>query len=100
MRFLTIAKRFAEAGGGLQVIGPLGTRFALWSFVAGFACFWLSALAGLVAVVLSLAGGFRTRSWMRAGLTVAVGLLLLVAPAVQLIRAATTPPIHDITTDT
>src|SRR5262245_55496115 len=100
MRFLTVAKRLAEVGLVLLVIGPLGTRLGMWSFVAGFACFGLSALSGLIAVVLSLVGGFRTGLWPRAGLTTAAGLLLLAVPAVQVIRAAGAPPIHDITTDT
>ena len=100
MRFLAIAKRLAQAGVVLLVAGPLGTRLGLWSFVAGLACFALSALLGVVAVVLSLVGGLRTGSWARAGLTLAGGLALLAVPALQAVRAAGAPPIHDITTDT
>ena len=54
MRFLSIAKSLALLGAVLLVAGPLGTRLGLWSFVVGFACFAMSGLCGLVALVLSL----------------------------------------------
>ena len=66
MRFLTIGKGLALLGAVLLVAGPLGTRLGLWSFVVGFACFAMSGLCGLLALVFSLVGGSRTNQWKRA----------------------------------
>ena len=84
----------------LLVAGPLGTRLGLWSFVVGFACFAMSGLCGLVALVFSLVGGSRTKQWKRAGVVLGVAVALLAVPALQLLSAFGAPPIHDITTDT
>ena len=100
MRFLTIGRRLALLGAVLLVAGPLGTRLGLWSFVVGFACFAMSGLCGLVALVLSLVGGTRTRQWKRAGVVLGAAVALLAVPALQLVSAFGAPPIHDITTDT
>ena len=100
MRFLTFAKSLALLGAVLLVAGPLGTRLGLWSFVVGFACFAMSGLCGLVALVLSLVGGSRTKQWKRAGVVLGVAVALLAVPALQLLSAFGAPPIHDITTDT
>ena len=100
MRFLTIAKWLALLGAVLLVAGPLGTRLGLWSFVVGFACFAMSGLCGLVALVLSLVGGGRTKQWKRAGVVLGAAVALLAVPALQLLSAFGAPPIHDITTDT
>jgi len=100
MRFLTIGKGLALLGAVLLVAGPLGTRLGLWSFVVGFACFAMSGLCGLVALVFSLVGGSRTKQWKRAGVVLGVAVALLAVPALQLLSAFGAPPIHDITTDT
>ena len=100
MRFLTIGKGLALLGAVLLVAGPLGTRLGLWSFVVGFACFAMSGLCGLLALVFSLVGGIRTKQWKRAGVVLGVAVALLAVPALQLLSAFGAPPIHDITTDT
>ena len=100
MRFLTIGKGLALLGAVLLVAGPLGTRLGLWSFVVGFACFAMSGLCGLLALVFSLVGGSRTKQWKRAGVVLGVAVALLAVPALQLLSAFGAPPIHDITTDT
>jgi len=100
MRFLTIGKGLALLGAVLLVAGPLGTRLGLWSFVVGFACFAMSGLCGLLALVFSLVGGSRTNQWKRAGVVLGVAVALLAVPALQLLSAFGAPPIHDITTDT
>ena len=100
MRFLTIGKRLALLGAVLLVAGPLGTRLGLWSFVVGFACFAMSGVCGLVALVLSLVGGIRTKQWKRASVALGASVALLAVPALQVLTASGAPPIHDITTDT
>jgi len=100
MRFLTIGKGLALLGAVLLLAGPLGTRLGLWSFVVGFACFAMSGLCGLLALVFSLVGGSRTKQWKRAGVVLGVAVALLAVPALQLLSAFGAPPIHDITTDT
>jgi uncharacterized protein (DUF1499 family) len=100
MRLLTLSKRLALLGVVLLLAGPLGTRLGLFSFVVGFACFAMSAMCGLLALVLSVVGGLRTGQWKRAGVVLAAALSLLAVPAAQIVGALGAPPIHDLTTDT
>lgn len=99
MRWLSGGRRLALASAVLLVAGPLGTRLGIWTFLVGFALLALSAISALVAVLLSVVGGFRTGQWRGATLGIVVGTAALTMTASQVLRAGGAPPIHDITTD-
>jgi uncharacterized protein (DUF1499 family) len=82
----------------LLLLGPLGTRAGLWSFLVGFALLGLGALAGVAAVVTAAIGLGRAPN----GLTLAGGVLALAVLATlawQVAPAFRAPAIHDLTTD-
>ena len=103
----------ASAGFGLAVLAAMlgslsgfGTRWGWWSFMGGFTILKWSALMGLAAAALSLAGGIVTRpGTVRRGFALSVaglviGLVVAGVPLSWILKAQELPRIHDITTDT
>ena len=86
----------------LSLLGPLGTRFGLWSYRFGFLLIGVAALTAFVVAVLVL-GHLVTGSHpaQRAGdlLALAVAAVTLAMPLNGIYRVSTVPMIHDITTD-
>ena len=86
-------------GAALLLVGPLGTRVGLWSFIIGFLMLALSVLLALVGASLSLVGGIKTGQWLFAGIAIVVGLAVVAVPSAFIVAARGKPAIHDITTD-
>jgi uncharacterized protein (DUF1499 family) len=95
----------AIAAGLSTVISGLGTRWGWWYFTTGFMILRWSAVAGLLAALLSLTGGVLAGWGIRRGGVVIVLAGLLVGSVVAGIpwswmqTAKQVPRIHDITTD-
>jgi uncharacterized protein (DUF1499 family) len=93
-------------GAGLSaVISGLGTRSGWWYFTTGFMILRWSAVAGLLAAIVSLTGGILS-GWgiRRAGVAIVLAGLLVGAvvagiPWSWMRNAQKMPRIHDITTD-
>jgi uncharacterized protein (DUF1499 family) len=83
----------------LLLVGPLGTRVGLWSFVIGFLMLAVSLLLALAGASLALVGGMKTGQWLLAGIAIIVGLVVVAAPSAAIVSARGKPAIHDITTD-
>ena len=83
----------------LLLVGPLGTRVGLWSFVIGFLMLAVSLLLALVGASLALVGGMKTGQWLLAGVAIIVGLVVVAVPSAAIVSARGKPAIHDITTD-
>ena len=83
----------------LLLVGPLGTRVGLWSFVIGFLMLAVSLLLALVGASLALVGGMKTGQWLLAGAAIIVGLVVVAVPSAAIVSARGKPAIHDITTD-
>jgi uncharacterized protein (DUF1499 family) len=83
----------------MLLVGPLGSRFGLWSFIIGFLMLALSLLLALAGASLSLVGGFKTGQWATAGAGILAGLAVVAVPSVVILSARGAPAIHDITTD-
>jgi len=87
------------------VSGP-GHRFGFWGYGFGFTLLRIAAWAGVAGALLSLgAGAWALRCGARRAMAlsiagIAAGALTFAVPWMQLQRARTVPPIHDITTDT
>jgi uncharacterized protein (DUF1499 family) len=106
------ASLVARAGLALTVLGALslllaglGSRWDWWDFRTGFVIFRFTLYAGLLVIVVVLAG-LVLACLARTGRTILVSLVslaLLVAvasvPVGYLRGAGRVPPIHDITTD-
>jgi uncharacterized protein (DUF1499 family) len=86
-------------GAALLLVGPLGTRVGLWSFVIGFLMLGVSVLLALVGASLALVGGVKTGQWLLAGTAIVVGLAVVSVPSAFILSARGKPAIHDITTD-
>jgi uncharacterized protein (DUF1499 family) len=87
-------------GAALLLLGPLGTRVGLWSFIIGFLMLALSVLLALVGASLALVGGVKTGQWLLASTAIIVGLGVVAVPSAFIVSARGKPAIHDITTDT
>jgi uncharacterized protein (DUF1499 family) len=87
-------------GAALLLVGPLGTRVGLWSFIIGFLMLALSVLLALVGASLALVGGVKTGQWLLASTAIMVGLGVVAVPSAFIVSARGKPAIHDITTDT
>jgi hypothetical protein len=87
-------------GAALLLVGPLGTRVGLWSFIIGFLMLALSVLLALVGASLALVGGVKTGQWLLASTAIIVGLGVVAVPSAFIVSARGKPAIHDITTDT
>jgi uncharacterized protein (DUF1499 family) len=87
-------------GVALLLVGPLGTRVGLWSFIIGFLMLALSVLLALVGASLALVGGVKTGQWLLASSAIILGLGVVVVPSAFIVSARGKPAIHDITTDT
>ena len=87
-------------GAALLLVGPLGTRVGLWSFLIGFMMLAASVLLALVGASLGLVGGIKTGQWPLAGTAIVVGLAVVAVPSAFIVSARGKPAIHDITTDT
>jgi len=86
-------------GAVLLLVGPLGTRAGMWSFIIGFAVLGLSVLIALVGASLALVGGIKTGRWQLAAAGIVIGLAVVSVPSAVLLSASDKPAIHDITTD-
>jgi uncharacterized protein (DUF1499 family) len=86
-------------GAALLLLGPLGSRLGLWSFIIGFLCLALSLLLALVGASLALVGGIKTGQWLLAGAAMVIGLAVVAVPSAFVVSARGKPAIHDITTD-
>lgn len=86
-------------GAVLLLVGPLGTRVGLWSFIIGFMMLGASVLLALVGASLALVGGVKTGQWLLAGTGIVVGLAVVAVPSAFILSARGKPAIHDITTD-
>lgn len=89
----------------LLPVGALGSRFGIWPFTMGFNLLALGAVLAAIVLVIGIAGlivayrrqlvGDRQPLW----LGTATALLVLGLLGFQFYRAATVPPIHNISTD-
>jgi uncharacterized protein (DUF1499 family) len=86
-------------GAALLLLGPLGSRLGLWSFIIGFLVLALSVLLALVGASLALVGGVKTGQWLMSGAAIVVGLAVVAVPSAFVVSARGKPAIHDITTD-
>jgi hypothetical protein len=93
------------AAGGAAALAGFGSHLNLWQFRTGFAILKWAAWGGLAAAIVSLAG---TASAVKSGylrgvvyglLGVIAGGAVFVVPLYWRMKAASVPPIHDITTD-
>jgi uncharacterized protein (DUF1499 family) len=86
-------------------LSGLGTRWEWWYFTTGFMILRWSAVAGLVAAIVSLMGGILSgRGIRRAGVFIAlagllIGVVVAAIPWSWMRTAQQVPRIHDITTD-
>lgn len=84
----------------------LGSRLGLWHFRSGFTLLTWAAYGGLAAALLSILAGAvavwqrRWRSTALALLGLAVGATIFAVPLSWRLKAASVPPIHDLSTDT
>jgi uncharacterized protein (DUF1499 family) len=99
-RLVSIALSLAVAGFLLPLAGAVGTRIAMWRYVAGFGLLALGVIAALAAVVLGVIGGWMSGRWGLAGAAIASGLIAAVIPLSAMIAGFAAPAIHDISTDT
>lgn len=103
----------APAGFGIAVLAGIaeafsgfGTRWGWWPFTSGFVILKWAAYAGLVAAVVSLAGGIVTRpgrlrrSFAPSVAGIIIGLVVAGIPWSWMHKAQELPRTHDITTDT
>ena len=93
----------AIAAAMLLVAGP-GTRLGAWNFGTGFMlmrwALYIGLGAAVVALVLLLIPKARAgKAWVLA-LALALGLVAALPPLALRSKAASVPPIHDISTDT
>jgi len=108
----TLVDHIAPAGLALALcagfsaaISGLGTRWGWWHFTTGFMILRWSAVAGLLAAIISLTGGILSGGGVRrAGVAIALAGLLVGAvvagiPWSWMRTAQEAPRIHDITTD-
>ena len=86
-------------GAALLLLGPLGSRLGLWSFIIGFLVLALGVLLALVGASLALVGGVKTGQWLLSGAAIVVGLAVVAVPSAFVVSARGKPAIHDITTD-
>jgi uncharacterized protein (DUF1499 family) len=84
----------------ILLLGPVGTRLGLWTFVTGFSLLRWSVYVALGACALAVLGGLLTRRWLPAVVAVVLSLAVAGLPYSWLRTARRLPPIHDITTDT
>jgi hypothetical protein len=95
---ITPARLAALAAVLLVVLGPFGTRTALWGPSVGDGLFRAAMPVAVIAVLLAL------RPW-RSGRKPASAIVIVLALAAAILRgrawlaARGTPPIHDVTTD-
>ena len=96
----------AVLAGITEAFAGFGSRWGWWHFTIGFAILRWAAVSGLVAALLSLAGGIAVRhAAQRAALYMAasgilIGLVVAGIPWSWMHTAQQLPRIHDITTDT
>ena len=90
---------------GFFVIGALGSGRAWWRHEVGFGLVGLAAVVSTVALIVVVRGWLVSdtvlpvASVIAGGAAVLLGAGLVVLPAIFLVKVATTPWIHDITTD-
>ena len=100
-----IGLALAIGAGLFAALSGLGSRWGWWNFTTGFMLLRWSAIAGLVAVIVSLIGGILSgRAQNRTGIYLALAGLLTGAivagiPWSWMLTAKNMPRIHDITTD-
>jgi uncharacterized protein (DUF1499 family) len=105
-RLVLAALCIAVVAGATLALSGAGYRWGMWSLSAAFAVFRAVVFVGGAAAVLALAGlvlAIVHRRWAMAATAVAALLIGAVSVAVPVgfaRRAASVPPIHDITTDT
>jgi uncharacterized protein (DUF1499 family) len=87
------------AVGLLLASGP-GTRMGWWNFRKGFQLMQWGAYAGLLGLVLGLAGLVMSGARAMAAVAVVLGLAAFLPPWSFRRHAMAVPPIHDISTDT
>lgn len=104
--------RVAQVGLGLAIVGaialalaPLGFRLGWWPLrVSIYYLIGGALFIGALALIVSLAGAFLTRRGPTGFGTALAGVVLAVVvggyPALQIVKARSVPPIHDVTTDT
>lgn len=104
--------RVAQVGLGLAIVGaialalaPLGFRLGWWPLrVSIYYLIGGALFIGALALIVSLAGAFLTRRGPAGFGTALAGVVLAVVvggyPALQIVKARSVPPIHDVTTDT
>lgn len=105
MHLLVLGLIVALLSGGLLLGAGPAHQAGLWDFRTGFDLMRIAAYGGLVAVVLGLFGlvtqHFKPRRAVIVGvLTLVIGGLTAFVPWNWQARARSSPPIHDITTDT
>ncbi|NEZ05055.1 DUF1499 domain-containing protein [Wenzhouxiangella sp. XN201] len=87
----------------LLVAGP-GTRLELWDFRFGFTLMRWALYGGLaaagLAVIVLLIPGERRAGVMGPIAAIVIGLVTAAIPYLQVQKARSVPPIHDISTDT
>jgi uncharacterized protein (DUF1499 family) len=96
---LLAAKVLAVLGVLMLVVGPLGARFGVWSFLVGFALMGGAVLDALAAIIVGATVGIRTHQWGVPLAVIGVGALVIALPLFIVMPAFGLPPIHDITTD-
>jgi uncharacterized protein (DUF1499 family) len=112
MKFRRVSGLLSNAGVCIALAAALvavsagfGSRLGLWQFRTGFALLKWAACGGLLAALLSVAGGFhalkqrQVKRCLLALLGVAVGVTAAAVPLSWKLGAGRVPPIHDITTD-
>jgi uncharacterized protein (DUF1499 family) len=95
----------ALCAGVSAAFSGLGTRWGWWHFMTGFMILRWSAVAGLLAAIVSLTGGILSgRGIRRAGVFISltgllIGVVIAAIPWSWMRTAQQVPRIHDITTD-
>jgi uncharacterized protein (DUF1499 family) len=96
----------ALCAGFSAALSGLGTRWGWWYFTTGFMILRWSAVAGLIAAIVSLMGGILSvRGIRRAGIFIVLaglltGVVIAAIPWSWMRTAQQVPRINDITTDT
>lgn len=96
----------ALLSGIVAALAGLGHRWGFWTFATGFDVLrWatIGALAtggGAILLMIVFAARRAWRGLLWSGLAFAVALPIAAVPLLQVQRAQSLPPIHDITTDT
>src|SRR5512134_1617526 len=96
----------AVLAGIAEAFAGLGSRWGWWHFTAGFTMLRWTAVVGLAAALLSLAGGIALRhathrtALIMAAAGILIGLVVAGIPWSWMSTAQQVPRIHDITTDT